>query len=158
VLYRKTPPSPPRLLLRIVGTAGALASIVACGSSLGPEGSAGLPGSVTQADVGSGTGDDGFAPVGSCGGANEPECLGVLPSCGPGTNEPECPCVADVSPDGCDAGTSDIPDALPLAPDGSANPNDGSTDGTVFNGIVANPDASDATVFNGIVAHPGDGG
>jgi hypothetical protein len=74
-----------------------------------------------------------------------------------------CPCVAAVSPDGCDA----------AAPDDAANPgdagvdgdvphaSDGATDGMVFNGIVANPDAGDAgdaTVFHGIVVHPGDGG
>jgi hypothetical protein len=146
MLYRKAPPSPPRLLLRIAGTAGALATIAACGSSPGPEGSAGLVGSVTQPDDGGSGADDG---------ASGPHMiLGLLPSCGPGTNEPECPCVAAVSPDGCDAGASDVPDALPLTPDGS----DGATDGMVFNGIVANPDAGDATVFNGIVAHPGDGG
>jgi hypothetical protein len=149
MLYRNAPPSPPRLLLRIAGTAGALATMAACGSSLGPEGSAGLPGSVAQADGGSGTGDDGSV--------GEHMLLGSLPSCGPNTNQPECPCVAAVSPDGCDAATPDIPDALPLTPDAS----DGATDGMIFNGIVAHPDAgdaSDATVFNGIVAHPGDGG
>jgi|CZKU01.1.fsa_nt_gi hypothetical protein len=84
--------------------------------------------------------------------------LGSLPSCGPNTNEPVCPCVAAVSPDGCDAESPDLPDALPLTPNGTADPSDGASDGIVFNGIVANPDAGDATVFNGVVAHPGDGG
>lgn len=96
---------------------------------------------------------------GFCDGIDEPECVGVLPSCGPGTNEPECPCVAAVSPDGCDAETPDLPDALPLTPDASdTDANDGATDAMVLSGIVANPDAGDATVFHCIVAHPGDGG
>lgn len=40
MIYRKTPPHPPRMLLRVVAAAGASAVVVgagACGSTAGPE-------------------------------------------------------------------------------------------------------------------------
>jgi hypothetical protein len=145
MLYRKSSPNPPRLLLRIVATAGASALLgaTACGSTVG-----------TVPDAAADSGNDAQGP---CDGGPCIVSMGVMP----------------VPPDAGEAGT--VGGGVVVSPDSGGDargpcnggpcgvvvmPHDAGEAGTVGGGIVVSPDSgSDAQgPCNGgpcgVVIHP----
>ena len=150
MIYRKQSPTPPRLLLRIVGTAGAgtLLGMAACGSP-----SPDLVGSAPAL----GTNDGGTSSDGASDSAPDTIFMGSLV-----TGSVACP--ADGSevvgcpgtfPDASDDATASSVDGS-----GACPPDASGIEGCpIVTGLVVSPnDASDDAIVNGLVVHPGDSG
>jgi hypothetical protein len=148
MIYRKQSPTPPRLLLRIVGTAGAgtLLSVAACGSNPPPDV---FMGSVPNGDTSNDGGVDSASFIGEGSVANPPGSVACPPD---GSDVVGCPgTFPDASDDATDHG---ITGSVACPPDAS-----GIQGCPVVAGLVVSPsDASDDVMFNGLVAHPGDSG
>jgi hypothetical protein len=132
--YRKAPITPPRLLLRIVGTAGAgaLLGVAACSSSISSDSAPITTGIVVTGDAGGDASADAAAFYMG---------IGVPPPC-----------------NGCQMTTGVVAYTPDASTDGAALPGDASDD-AIFNGIGPYPhDGGDAEVFYGLVANPGDAG
>jgi len=148
MIYRKQSPTAPRLLLRIVGAAGAgmLLSVAACGSNSSPD----VMGSVPNGDASNDGGGDSAPFIGEGSVANPPGSVACPPD---GSDVVGCPGIfPDASDDATDHG---ITGSVACPPDAS-----GIQGCPVVTGLVVSPtDASDDDVmFNGLVAHPGDSG
>jgi hypothetical protein len=153
MIYRKQSPTPPRMLLRIVGTAGAgtLLSVAACGSP-SPEVVGSAPGS---APIVGGTSSDAAADSASYtvlgGVVVNPSGSVACPD--DGSVVLGCPVIhpADASDDATDHGITGI---VACPPDASW------TQGCpILTGLVVSPtDASDDVIFHGIMTNPGDSG
>jgi|SRR5580704_5453214 hypothetical protein len=149
MIYRKQSPTPPRLLLRIVGTAGAgtLLGMAACGSNPNIVGSTG----------GVETNDGGMSSDGASDSAPDTIVMGSVVTgsvaCpADGSDVVGCPgTFPDASDDAADHGISG---SVVCPPDAS-----GIQGCPVVTGLVVSPsDASDDVIVNGLVAHPGDSG
>jgi hypothetical protein len=135
MIYRKAPARPPRLLLRIVGSASAAALVgaPACGANSGSMGSVACP---PDANGTEGCPVNGVAP-------NQPSDANAD---GYGAQ------ISGVAPYQPDAGYTQVTGVAPYQPDASYD------DVTVINGLVASPhDASDDVLILGLIVHP-DGG
>lgn len=127
MIYRKAPPQPSRLLLRVVAVAGAgaVTGLVACSSSSAPSGEGFLQ---YPPDGGHDAGTDAFVGGGTV--ANpDSGVMGMVDGHAP----------ADAQ--------SDVVNGLVPNPDGGldAEPGDAESDGStedVITGVVVNPDAS----------------
>jgi hypothetical protein len=144
MIYRKTPPNPPRMLLRIAVPLGASAlagMVVACGAPNPPDGSVAYP----------------PADAGDAGGPIEGMTTGVAVAT-PDAGDAEAPVhgmtsgTVAVLPDAGDADVvTDAGDAAATIVTGIAPLNDSGV-----NGVVAHPE--DGGFVAGLVVNPGDGG
>jgi hypothetical protein len=152
MIYRKQPAHPPRLLLRIVGTAGAstLLGMAACSSSSNPDhafvGSAGI----VEHDGGDSDADP--ALVG--GGSQANPCI---------SSDVDGAC--SIQPLGSIAQPADASDLDGSFADAGNDGNDAAAQGdaSMFHGLVTHPEdaaaqdaADDVHVVNGLVVNPGD--
>jgi hypothetical protein len=143
MIYRKHSPTPPRLLLRIVGTAGAgaLLGAAACSSSSAPPVVMGVVPNVETDGAASDA-----APVVAMTGS-----VACLPDATDGVVG--CP---DTSPDASADAHLQVVTGIVVSPS-DASIDDANSQ--VVTGLVVSPsDASDDVIFNGLVAHPGDSG
>jgi hypothetical protein len=142
MIYRKQPPTPPRLLLRIMGAAGAgtLLGMAGCSSNSGPEGLAPM---MTD----SGTSSDGASD----------SAVAILEgsvACPPDASD-VVGCPGSFPADASDDATDHIINGVVACPSDAS----GIQGCPVVTGLSPAPtDASDDVMFNGLVVHPGDSG